>query len=236
VSDNAVALSYTLTQKSYLKMKWFNKDKNLALPWPATYKLRAELEIEILRRFLELVSRQRKEQETSLRKVGNEAASEGYQNQNDLEEYLESLSDEFWMLDLAQKQAERLTIVGLYRIVELGTRNMFLWIYDDDKQKIRLLHQWKKQKEILRKDLEYDLQTTRGYDAVDELRCLNNVIKHADGIVDKNLSRFPNWKEGDEVENLDNAFERLAPSVPPYLKDLAESLNEILVQNDKCCP
>lgn len=212
-------------------MRWFKKDKNQALPWPDTYELRAKLEIEVLRKFLELVSQQKKDQEIHLEQLYRQSTNDMPESSEDLEEDLESLSDEFWMLDLAENQAQRLAIVGLYRIVELCTRNMFLWIYYGEEEKLKSLHRWKNQKLRLKEDFEYDLQTTSEYTVVDELRCLNNVIKHNDGIVDKELASFPNWKKGEEIKDLQPTFERLAPSVPLYLKELAEKLNEILIRN-----
>jgi len=212
-------------------MRWFKKDKNQALPWPYTYELRAKLEIEVLRKFFELVSQQKKEQEIHLGQLYRQSANDMPESSEDLEEDLEGLCDEFWMLDLAENQAQRLAIVGLYRIVELCTRNMFLWIYYGQEEKLKSLHRWKSQKLRLREDFEYDLQTTRDYAAVDELRCLNNVIKHNDGIVDAELAGFPNWKKAEEIKNLWEAFERLAPSVPVYVKDLAEKLNERRIRN-----
>jgi hypothetical protein len=60
--------------------------------------------------------------------------------------------------------------------------------------------------------------------AIDELRLLNNAIKH-EGKVTKQLSqKYRRWCEGKKLEGLDQAYDRLRPKVPVYIFRLAQRL------------
>ena len=58
---------------------------------------------------------------------------------------------------------------------------------------------------------------------VDELRCLNNAIKH-ERRVNGTLAKFPGWKKGDKLGDLESHYYRLRPFAKQYLEDLAKHL------------
>ena len=58
---------------------------------------------------------------------------------------------------------------------------------------------------------------------VDELRCLNNAIKH-ERRVNSALAKFPGWKKGTELGDLESHYYRLQPLAKRYLEDLAKRL------------
>ena len=60
-------------------------------------------------------------------------------------------------------------------------------------------------------------------DAADELRLLNNAIKH-DGKVTKDLAKYVGWNTGSRVHPLGAAYERLAPAIPLFISDLAHAV------------
>lgn len=64
-----------------------------------------------------------------------------------------------------------------------------------------------------------DLEAVPGFSAIDEVRLINNAIKH-EGKVTAVLANYPGWTKGQELQNLGPAFERLAPRVPEYLENL----------------
>ena len=212
-------------------MKWFNKSLDQALPWPDVYRDRAKIEIEILKEFLQLFSRKIKEEKKLLEQRESELKNKTSEDSASFEIYMDILADEYAMLDWINDFGEQLSIVGLYRIVESGTKSIFRWLYQGSDKKTQCVYLWGSQHDILKKDprLKYDLKTTRGYVAMNEIRCLNNVIKHNNGVVDEELSDFPNWQEGDKIKGVGRAFERLASYVPLYLGDLAEKINKSLV-------
>ena len=62
--------------------------------------------------------------------------------------------------------------------------------------------------------------------SVNELRCLNNAIKHERKVGDE-LAKFPLWqnKEDAELGDLENHYYRLQPFAKQYLEDLTKRLN-----------
>jgi len=111
-----------------------------------------------------------------------------------------------------------LIIVALYRKVELTRKRLLK--HADPNLNDRELFIFKKVKEQLEKKVAYGIKANQ---AIDELRCLNNAIKH-EGIVSEELSRFPDWIHGEELSDLDKAYERLSKDVRVYLKDLYSKL------------
>jgi len=57
--------------------------------------------------------------------------------------------------------------------------------------------------------------------SIDELRCINNAIKH-DGYVGEELARFPNWAqlENQELGNLGHLYRAFRADAESYISDL----------------
>jgi hypothetical protein len=74
------------------------------------------------------------------------------------------------------------------------------------------------------KALPFKIETVDGFAAFNELRLLNNCIKH-EGTVSNDLAKaFPSWTLGAKISDLDIAFARLLPDVKRYVSDFAEKL------------
>ncbi len=61
-----------------------------------------------------------------------------------------------------------------------------------------------------------DIKTLAGYSEFDELRLINNCIKH-NGVVDKKLSGYSNWNEGDKLSKLYFSYNRLKNGVNDFI-------------------
>jgi hypothetical protein len=77
-------------------------------------------------------------------------------------------------------------------------------------KKANTMPEWKK---LLRNKKGLDLASLPHYRTIDELRCLNNKIKHEDW----------DWRDG----NLDKAYARLRPKVPAFIFCLAVGMKLI---------
>jgi len=64
--------------------------------------------------------------------------------------------------------------------------------------------------------------------SVDELRCLNNAIKHRRRVQGE-LAELPRWKnkEGDKLGDLERHYLRLQPLAKRYLEDLTKRLKKV---------
>jgi hypothetical protein len=70
--------------------------------------------------------------------------------------------------------------------------------------------------------LPFDIKLVDGFSGFNELRLLNNSIKHGGAVSAELAKEFPHWIEKSELSGLDKAFQRLLPLVKRYVKDLVE--------------
>ncbi len=136
------------------------------------------------------------------------------------EEAQEFLADEVDMLKSIAGLADQLAIVALYRVVELKTGRIL-------RHRLGAAVAGKtfsidRVGDLLNKQLGIKIESVPHYRAIDELRLLNNCIKH-EGRVSKQLAdRYSRWKQGAELSDLGAAYERLRPKVPAYVFRLAQ--------------
>ena len=79
----------------------------------------------------------------------------------------------------------------------------------------------------IKKELpSFNVEKVLGYMAFNELRLLNNSIKH-DGLVSEDLATFfPSWgKAGVELKGLGDAYIRLLPEIKTFVSDLVETVS-----------
>lgn len=131
--------------------------------------------------------------------------------------------DEIFILDEINTLSDQLSIVALYRVVELKTK-MVLKCFCKDENKIDSLS-IDKVKSILKKEFGIDIDQIQSFIHIDELRLLNNAIKHQNKVT-SNLAKFNGWMEGEELKDLSKIFERISPEVPKYVADLTKKLFE----------
>ena len=67
-----------------------------------------------------------------------------------------------------------------------------------------------------------DIKTLPGWDAVDEVRLVNNAIKHAGRVSDELAKGYPKqWAAGQPLGDLAGTYARLRPNITIYLTALA---------------
>jgi hypothetical protein len=137
-------------------------------------------------------------------------------------EVQEFLADEVQELDNISQLADQLFIVALYGVVEINTARMLAHEFGKpaarNASKINKLHSFLKDKKGL------ELTSVPHYRAIDELRLLNNAIKHAGQVTRELAKKYPRWHEGKQLDGLDKAYNRLRPSVSAYIFRLAERM------------
>ena len=147
--------------------------------------------------------------------------------------------DDFWVDYVAQLEefawlSSEFAIIGLWRCVELYRKEAIKHALGDDnaircflrgkKSKRRFSFNHKNFVDILAKlDIEESKICYAEY--MDELRRLNNAIKH-DRRVNDSLAEIPGWegKKGDRLGDLEGHYSRLQPYAKKYLEDLAKRL------------
>ncbi|MCX6135896.1 MAG: hypothetical protein NTV54_00145, partial [Ignavibacteriales bacterium] len=122
-----------------------------------------------------------------------------------------------------KKVADELLVVGLYKLVELNMKKVLCKAYDKEIGRSEIMGYSIKNIKKTLKDHGVSLSAIKNYSSIDELRVLNNAIKH-EGKATKQLAAFPNWQTGAELTKLDIVFDRIAPVVPEFIEYLAKDL------------
>jgi hypothetical protein len=142
------------------------------------------------------------------------------QHANDLpDEVQEFLADDLYELDAISDLADQLAIVALHRVVENNTGRILAHKFGAaagrNASYIGRLHAFLTRHGI-------DIGFVPHYRAVNELRLLNNAIKHAGHVTAELANEYPRWKQGRELAGLGTAYERLRGRVPSYIFHFAE--------------
>jgi len=111
-------------------------------------------------------------------------------------------------LDTISRLTDELSIVALYRVVEAVTAKMLIHELGSAVRADKM-YQINEVKNALKTRKNLELKAVPYYSAMDELRRLNNEIKHTDG---RGLS------------GLDKKYERFSRKVPIYIFRLAERM------------
>lgn len=142
--------------------------------------------------------------------------------ENDFESQLAllHLDDEFYFNNEAKELADGLSIIALYKQIEITTKKAVIIAYPD--VNARSLFGIDQMKGTLN-NKGIDITSFADFAAFDELRCINNDAKHA-GVIGKQLGAYPEWIEGEPLSNLQDAYERLEPKCSSYVKEFVQAL------------
>jgi hypothetical protein len=114
-----------------------------------------------------------------------------------------------------------LTAIGLYRVVELGTKRALRWRYKPAEAKP--LYIWTNLSRALRRDVGVTHKSLPQYATIDELRLVNNAVKH-DGKVNKQVAKYTGWQEGEPFVMLESRLPDYMKAIPDYLFALATAV------------
>ena len=130
--------------------------------------------------------------------------------------------DDFAQLEEFAQLSSEFAIIGLWRCVELYRKAAIKHALGSDA--VQGLFDHKKFLLKLRSEGIEESQI-RSAKSVNELRCLNNAIKH-ERRVNGPLAKFSMWegKEKKELGDLERHYARLQPHAEQYLEDLAKRL------------
>lgn len=174
----------------------------------------AKYELDHIDNFLNLSNKTRQSTQTSLERL---------LTTKDVEELNDWQVDDIAKLDEFATLTSEFAIVGLWRCVELYRKRIITTILGRNTAKKVHIHKVFKQKLLT---LEIEEERIRCARSVDELRCINNAIKH-ERCVGNGLSNFRLWKGklSDELGELVSHYTRLRPLAELYIEDLTNRLN-----------
>lgn len=133
---------------------------------------------------------------------------------------LGGIENDNFTLDESVRLAYQLAVVALYMKMELRIKRACRIAYREIKpEQLYKLHYL--EKELQRRRIK--IRDLPHFSSFDELRCINNDIKHG-GVVGKELAKYPGWKLGDNLSNIDAAYERIAPDCRSFIFELIRAM------------
>jgi soluble cytochrome b562 len=139
----------------------------------------------------------------------------------DLNDYRDYLEERIMYLYATKVLGDELSIIALYKKIEIHTNRIIKRKFPTrDAKKLSDI-------KYLKDKLQLDIKTVEGYSSLNELRLINNSIKHEGKVSAELAKQFPSWKEGAKLSDLDLSYKRLLPGVNQYVKDLVEKLYAI---------
>ena len=141
-----------------------------------------------------------------------------FEDPRNIDAYRDHISDLVSSSYAAKALGDELSIVALYKKVESHTGRV-LKRRLPEAAKVNFSYF-----ENLCGVLPFEIKTVDGFSGFNELRLLNNSIKHGGKVSPKLAKEFPQWTENAEFSDLDKAFQRLLPEVKRYVSDLAEKI------------
>ena len=119
-------------------------------------------------------------------------------------------------------------IVYLYKNFEINVKRLISASY---KAKIEDFYQWERLKDFI-KSKSIKLNEIEGYQEVDELRKVNNAIKHSTGKISDGLKSILEFKESKRLTHydLDEFYDRAKDSPLKFLQSLSDKIYQDLYE------
>ncbi|MBB4846017.1 hypothetical protein HNP55_004571 [Paucibacter oligotrophus] len=161
--------------------------------------------------FRDLFTTSLSRREADLTKASSEANAMASADDEHAEGYASHLEDRWMMLKEVSDLSCQLLIVALFRQTELHIKRVVGRTIPSANPSS--LFQFK----ALKGALPFPIESVANFNAFNELRMLNNAVKHQ-GVVSQELSsNFPVWIVGEALTGLDAAYERLKPAIAGFI-------------------
>lgn len=141
-----------------------------------------------------------------------------FEDPRDIDAYRDHLGETITLSYATKALGDELSIVALYKKVESKTGRIVKRLIPAATHKN--LSIFKQFCEVL----PFDIKTVNGFASFNELRLLNNSIKHGEVVSKELAGNFPIWIVGADLKELDSAFSRIFPGVKTYVSELVESV------------
>jgi hypothetical protein len=119
---------------------------------------------------------------------------------------------------------EELAIIGLYKTIEIAIKKSMKITGKFSKKQLEELHKIEKFIEHF-KSINVEVKSIEGFNSFNELRLINNCLKHS-GFVSKALMDFnPSlWRKGEKIDNSAETFSRLLYPSVKFVKGLGNKI------------
>lgn len=157
-----------------------------------------------------------------------EKRAESIQNDNQLSEdekssFIDYLTDENHENNQTVELISEMQIVALFKSAEIAIKKMMKYSGLFTEKELKSAYMFTKLTEAAKNKLALDINTLNGYAAFDELRLINNAIKHS-GLVSDDLAKYPNWKKGAKIGAFHESYQRLYQDVRKFVFDFRDKI------------
>jgi hypothetical protein len=206
-------------------------NKNRLTPPGAMLSISVNIKIGSLQTMMLFLEKGVSSEKKRLKQLSEEfSSSKGISDSDFSDAFQESLGDELWEAEQAEFFGRLLAIVGLYMLVENETKTILKWVFPE--KQVFKVYKWRQLKDMLKKEIRFDIENLKMFKIVNELRCLNNDIKH-NRKVGRELAQYVGWVYGKEITGKGIDFSKFKNAVPEYIKELSDGINEQLLKNKK---
>lgn len=137
------------------------------------------------------------------------------------DEGIEFYADEAYELTDVDKLFTQLTVVALYAALEISAKRVLA--HKCSPAQLRGAFKWRELKSLFKQLAGSDLAALPHFADVDELRCLNNAIKH-NGTVSAELAGFPGWTLDEQIGDVRPTVDRVRAALPTYFAAFAAAI------------
>jgi hypothetical protein len=135
-------------------------------------------------------------------------------------DYASHIEDRWVLLQDVENLAGQLLVVALYRQTELHIKRVVKRAHPNVDMRNLFIF------EKLKKVVPFDIEILPKFATFNELRLLNNSVKHQGKVSDELSDKFPSWKHGEELIGLDAAYERMKPEVAEFIRHFVNSCHQ----------
>jgi hypothetical protein len=145
-----------------------------------------------------------------------------FESEHDFEMYKESIADDYAEADGVAQTLSEMLVTALYKLIEIKRKHLFVkYVENVNENKLGNI-------EYVEKKCTFDITTLKAYSKIDELRLINNCIKHNDSKVsDKLVEKFPSYVVGQELAFSAATLEEFKESSSNYVDELASKFHSI---------
>lgn len=160
--------------------------------------------------------------EKELAQQAKEISADTTLDADEMQYMLSSLGDDLFMAEVTTELAGEMMVVALYKTIEIAIKRMTKASGLFTPTQLESFFRVSELKKQLKKKV-CDIETLNKYQAYDELRCINNAIKHS-GIVGTELAAYSGFKKGQKLADLHNHYYRLRNDVDSFLIALQDKI------------
>jgi len=161
--------------------------------------------------FRDLVGSAVKRQERDLEKDAQSLKEMESEDEEQMEGYASHIEDRWMFLRDVDNLAGQLLIVALFRQAELHIKRVAKrTIAGIDTSKFFNFKAFKSA-------IPFDIEVLPNFLSFNELRMLNNAVKHQGKVSSELSTNFPAWKFDEELAGLDKTYERLKPELAVFI-------------------